>query len=87
MNEKIKQLAEQSQLWDRLNPNSFGICGHSSTENVWGEELQEFAEMIVRECAEVCRNQPDIFAMKLDRDNCAIAIEEHFGIEDEDEER
>jgi hypothetical protein len=49
MNEKIRQLAEQSQLWDRLDPRSLGIPG-GSTESRWGEELQEFAELIVREC-------------------------------------
>ena len=50
MNEHIRQLAEQSQLWDRLDPRSLGIPG-GSTESRWGEELQEFAELIVRECA------------------------------------
>ena len=42
---------------------------------------ERFAELIVKECAEVCRNQPNMYAMKLDRDNCAIAIEEHFGVD------
>jgi hypothetical protein len=45
------------------------------------DELAEFAELIVRECAQVCRDQPNIYALKADRDNCAIAIEEHFGVE------
>jgi len=38
--------------------------------------------LIVRECAQVCRNQSNIYALKADRDNCAIAIEEHFGVEE-----
>ena len=43
---------------------------------------QQFAELIVRECAQVCRDQPNIYALKADRDNCAIAIEQHFGVEE-----
>jgi hypothetical protein len=40
----------------------------------------EFAELIVRECAQVCRDQPNHYALKKDRDNCAVAIKEHFGV-------
>ena len=83
MNEKIKLLAEQAKIDYDLRPEIARAPVWIGTD----EELEKFAELIVKECAEVCRNQPDIFAMKLDRDNCAIAIEEHFGIEDEDEER
>ena len=43
---------------------------------------QRFAELIVKECAKVCRDQPNVYALKADRDNCAIAIEEHFGVEE-----
>ena len=56
MNEKIRELAQQSELWDRLDPRSLGIPG-GSTESRWGEELQEFAELIVRECAKLNRTQ------------------------------
>lgn len=42
---------------------------------------KQFAELIIRECAQVCRDQPNIYAMKADRDNCALAILEHFGVE------
>ena len=79
MNEKIKELAEQAEKY--ANKQAQRAWHHSSGFNPFKEK---FAELIVKECAEVCRNQPDIFAMKLDRDNCAIAIEEHFGIEDGD---
>jgi hypothetical protein len=43
---------------------------------------EKFAELIVRECAQVCRDQPNIYAEKVARDNCAIAIEDHFGVEE-----
>lgn len=51
----------------------------SETRGVYDEIL---AELIVRECAKVCRDQPNVYALKADRDNCAIAIEEHFGVEE-----
>jgi hypothetical protein len=44
--------------------------------------IEKFAELIVKECAQVCRDQPNHYALKADRDNCAIAIEEHFGVEE-----
>ena len=79
MNMKIMELAAQAEKY--ANEQAQRAWHHSSGFNPFKEK---FAELIVKECAEVCRNQPDIFAMKLDRDNCAIAIEEHFGIEDGD---
>jgi hypothetical protein len=42
--------------------------------------LQAFAELIVRECAQICQDQPNHYALKTDRDNCAVAIKEHFGL-------
>ena len=44
-------------------------------------DKEKFAELIVRECAKVCRDQPNVYALKADRDNCAVAIEQHFGVE------
>jgi len=44
--------------------------------------IKKFAQLIARECAQVCRDQPNHYALKADRDNCAIAIEEHFGVEE-----
>jgi hypothetical protein len=76
MNERIKLLAEQAgvkySLWVGSKPAAYMTY----------DELEKFAELIVRECAQVCRNQPNIYALKADRDNCAIAIEEHFGVEE-----
>ena len=70
MNERIGQLAEQAGL---LGPSSRIGNSHDATER--------FAELIVRECAQICRDQPNVYALKADRDNCAVAIEQHFGVE------
>ena len=78
MNEKIRELAEQSSLkvnfWKTNPPTPF-------LSLTTYEQLEKFAELIVKECAQVCRDQPEIYALKADRDNCAIAIEQHFGVE------
>ena len=54
-------------------------------EQVYGTQSTEqeikFAELIVRECAQICQDQPNHYALKTDRDNCAVAIKEHFGVE------
>jgi hypothetical protein len=71
MNKRIKEL-----LTPKLKE-----WGGDSGDN-FSEELEKFAELIVRECAQVCRDQPNVYALKADRDNCAIAIEQHFGVEE-----
>ena len=71
MNERIKQ------LWSEAAESNFG--------DSWEEQtafMSKFAELIVKECAKVCRDQPNVYALKADRDNCAIAIEQHFGVEE-----
>ena len=67
MNERIKELAHKAGL-PTYNPEGIPT------------KLEKFAELIVQECAKVCRDQPNVYALKADRDNCAIAIEEHFGV-------
>ena len=79
MNELIRELAEQA--------NTIGDWGEDITEGRYFvypniKNLEKFAELIVRECAKVCRDQTNVYALKADRDNCAIAIEEHFGVEE-----
>ena len=71
---RIQELAEQAK--NRIPKDSLGVTEWIAAYN------QKFAELIVRECAQVCRDQPNIYALKADRDNCAIAIEQHFGVEE-----
>jgi hypothetical protein len=88
MNERIKLLALQAG--DYVNevytppvrsktPGKIWEDGHIDWHTQFNEK---FAELIVRECAQVCRDQPNVYALKADRDNCAIAIEQHFGVEE-----
>jgi hypothetical protein len=81
MNARLKELKlmalEKFASNHGLNLTHLGDLDPKSQEEV--DAL--FSELIVRECAKVCRDQPNVYALKADRDNCAIAIEEHFGVE------
>ena len=84
MNNRIKELVKQAEeyAFDKLNKLQ-GPVEMSISRRVFEQSFREkFAELIVRECAQVCRDQPNHYALKADRDNCAIAIEEHFGVEE-----
>jgi hypothetical protein len=65
-----------------MNPRVKELAEQAGGVVLAGSEIQKFAELIVRECAKVCRDQPNVYALKADRDNCAVAIEEHFGVEE-----
>ena len=83
MNERIKELAEQAKLKTELwnNPEPFVI--YKEDVNYPGG-LEKFAELIIRECAQV--SEDDI----TDGDACctntadriARQIKKHFGVEE-----
>jgi hypothetical protein len=79
MNNQIQKFAEQAGMYVDLK-------GKPWPKWMSAEECEvayaKFAELIVRECAQICRDQPNYYALKKDRDNCAVAIEEHFGVEE-----
>ena len=75
MNERIKLLAEQ--------------CYHRYSEH--NIDLEKFAELIVKECADLIDNKvmitaaqtyDEVFVAKFDtKELCAKQIKEHFGVE------
>jgi len=78
MNERIKELAKEAGITTNLDTDYY-----ERDMNKWVDYFSEkLAELIVRECADVCRDQPNTYALKKDRDNCAIAVEQHFGVEE-----
>ena len=76
MNERIKQLAEQAKLKTELwnNPEPFVI--YKEDVNYPGG-LEKFAELIVRECADVGSK----FSMAHPED-IRYQIKRHFGVEE-----
>jgi hypothetical protein len=69
MNERIRELAEQCiSIPNHLNPPVF--------------DQEKFAELIVRECADIANKNRT--AMEMDRNThlTADAIKQHFGVEE-----
>ena len=77
MNERIQELAEQAGLL----PREIGPVVETRHMKKKEQDLDKFAELIVRECAQVCNNidaeyeGEDVLATW-----CATAIREHFGV-------
>jgi hypothetical protein len=79
MNERIRQLAEQARHWAHFG----GLAQNSkSSPDVLFE--QKFAELIVAECVAICQDVDgeDNIDAKSGRQDCAVEIREHFGVEE-----
>ena len=75
MNERIKELARQAGL----------IAPHGSDhEGLRDFNYRKFAELIVKECVAICKDidGEDNIDAKSGRQDCAVEIEEHFGVEE-----
>ena len=69
MKERIRQLAEQAGFF----PTELTQVGPS---------VEKFAELIVRECAEIAYNKQYKHSAAHTRGDCAEAIKQHFGVEE-----
>ena len=68
MNEKIKQLAEQADFY--YNPANQGTA----------EQLEKFARLIVRECAEIANDHnSEVEGVTL---GVGRALKKHFGVKE-----
>jgi hypothetical protein len=81
MNERIRSLAVQAKAY--ANQCTKDIDGDVSWH--WMDYYTEkFAELIVRECVAICQDidgEEDAMA-KCGRQDCAVEIKEHFGVEE-----
>ena len=70
MNEQIRGLAEQAG-WDNH---------HSKFDT----RIEKFAELIVKECVAICQDTDgeDNINARSGRQDCAVEIKEHFGVEE-----
>ena len=80
MNERIRQLAEQVVGPSRLFGGDFALMGN--------EQVEKFAELIVRECINIGDNYEDILGNEPECFNCRKVaygivdkIKQHFGVE------
>ena len=83
MNERIQQLADQAHeyalgVYDRR-------IATEGPKNVFFYQISndKFAELIVKECVAICQNidGEDNMDAKSGRQDCAVEIQEHFGVE------
>ena len=73
MNERIKLLAEQA----KITFTNYGSGDFLDEDDIDLLRLEKFAELIVKECAEICYNRD-----YTDGSAYGEAIEEHFGVEE-----
>jgi hypothetical protein len=87
MNERIRLLAEQAFFDENTNQPSDKM--YTFTEH----KMKQFAELIVRECADIINHRADTCSDWLDsvkaneavregQRECAKTIKEHFGVEE-----
>ncbi len=81
MNERIRELAEQTGITTNIDTDYF-----QRDVNKWIDYFSEkFAELIVRECVNVCESMQLIGPYKEVQNatlkDAAIQIKEHFGVE------
>ena len=82
MNERIKELAEQAGLL----PKEIGPVVETRHMKNKQQDLEKFAELIVRECAKVCDDLDTADRGDKSFDDgtyyCSRAIKNHFGVEE-----
>ena len=72
MNERINELAEQATTIEYGADRGFFLL----------LDKEKFAELIVRECAEIAYNKQYKHSAAHTRGDCAEAIKQHFGVEE-----
>lgn len=76
MNTRIDKIAEQAGLWNDMEPTrrEERYVGHMNVSDV-----EKFAELIIRECAEVADNAD---ATRQKWEGIGKYVREHFGVEE-----
>ena len=75
MNERIRQLAEQSGI----NKDAFQFSGTPIKHIVDGPSLEKFAELIIRECAQLADDTPSDY-LRQPYKYPSTYIKEYFGV-------
>ena len=75
MNERIQELALQAKLGPALLLHYYGkVDALTDTEQDGLEQIEKFAELIVRECCQKLENDGMV--------EVAMEMKEHFGVEE-----
>ena len=82
MNERLHQLMRQAQSEAYAKASAKNKTNSPQNNTVWNEFPEVFAELIVRECADVMINDPRLSDVRSATRGCARSIKEHFGVEE-----
>ena len=79
MNERIQELAEQATFRQFFMPKSNSVSALDKFNGTFTEQeaIEKFAELIIRECAIICKESGDVPAVLVSED-----ILLHFGVEE-----
>ena len=85
MNERIRLFAEQSNLAE-LYDRYVEYCMKNADDDIMDYDtiVKKFAELIVQECVAICQDTDgeDNIDARSGRQDCAVEIQEHFGVEE-----
>ncbi len=74
MNDKLRQFEKESKL---------EIFGLGARRDIWEKALEKYAELIVKECVEICMKEFDTgLLMAPQAPGIAKQIKEHFGVKE-----
>ena len=77
MNERLTKLAQQANMEFTYDPTEPPV---RAFVECWEDELEKFAEMIIRECAKVSSDQ----VMDVEGNDWGVswAVKKHFGVQE-----
>ena len=87
MNERIKELAKQADNYAyKMNPEQDSYGRSANPRKFQQDRDAKFAELLIQECADVCRDDGRWFQEQDDKVEAGVAyalaykIEDHFGV-------
>lgn len=81
MNERIKEIYIQADEQARQNACTKNNTLRPQNNTVWNEFVPLFAELIIRECAEIARHNVSNISSFSDAEWVEEKVKDHFGVE------
>ena len=83
MNERIRELFKQAGGHISMRNLASNPVQHRESVELWDDKIEKFAELIVRECAQVCLAQRDPANLNYKpSEKFAEAVKQHFRVEE-----